>query len=460
MAAEPATAWGRVQERFARVEANDALARRAMWLMWPLGVLILVWFGRQQWFLIDDWAFLFTRQRIREAAGVDDMLLVPQDGHWMTWPLLVFWALRSLFGTGSYLPYLVVLWTTHLGVVALARVLMGRLGVAPWTRTLMSALLLLFGAGWENLLFAVQIVYNLSLIAFLAQLLLVDHDGPIDRRDWAGAGVSLIGVSSSGFGPFFALGVGVLLAMRCRWAALAVAVGPQAAALGWWWLTWGDDPAGDAGHAGPRFVVRFVESGVAATGRGLTGVGILGGAAFVLAVAMAVWPRIDAGRRAALVALVVTVLAMFAGIGLRREAFGIGMASSPRYLYVAAVLLAAPFALGLDQARRFAPWARWVPVAVLVFATTRNVAWLDNGSDYWSSLADADRRTFSLVAGSELRETVPGDRPISAISLDVRVSDLDVLVADGAITPTVPVTPQDRALVAAALGVDQVNATP
>ncbi len=74
--------------------------------------------------------------------------------------------------------------------------------------------------------------------------------------------LSLIGVSSSGFGPFFGFGVGLLLVLRRRWAAAAVAVVPQAIAWSWWWLTWGDDPAGDAGVAGVRFVVNFVEIGL------------------------------------------------------------------------------------------------------------------------------------------------------------------------------------------------------
>ena len=80
-------------------------------------------------------------------------------------------------------------------------------------------------------MFAVQIVYNFSLLAFLGQSLLVDHDGPVDRRDWGGVVLSLIGVSSSGFGPFFGFGVGLLLVLRRRWTAAAVAVVPQAIAL-------------------------------------------------------------------------------------------------------------------------------------------------------------------------------------------------------------------------------------
>ena len=99
----------------------------------------------------------------------------------------------------------------------------------------MTILLLVFGAGWENLVFAVQIVYNFSLLAFLGQMLLVDHDGPLDRRDGFGVLVSLVGVSSSGFGPFFGFGVGLLLVLRRRWLAAVVAVVPQALAWIWWW---------------------------------------------------------------------------------------------------------------------------------------------------------------------------------------------------------------------------------
>jgi hypothetical protein len=180
-----------------RVDRDDS-ARRAIWLVWVVGLGILVWVGHDQWFLRDDWAFLFTRDRFRESGGLELMLMYPQDGHWMLWPIATFHLIRRVFGIDSYLPYLLVLFATHVGVVVLSRAWMRRLGVSAWVMTLMTGVLLLFGAGWENLLFAVQIVYNFSLLAFLAQMLLVDHDGRVDRRDYIGSGISLIGVSSSG----------------------------------------------------------------------------------------------------------------------------------------------------------------------------------------------------------------------------------------------------------------------
>jgi len=228
----------------ARVE-SDSTARWTMWVAWPLGVLIVMVIGRNQWFARDDWAFLFTRERMHETAGIDTMLMEPQDGHWMLWPILVFRGLYHIVGTRSYVPYLLVLWATHLGAVVLAHMWMRRFGVTVWISTLMTTLLLVFGAGWENLVFAVQIVYNFSLLAFLGHMLLVDHDGPLDRRDGFGVLVSLIGVSSSGFGPFFGFGVGLLLVLRRRWLAAVVAVVPQALAFVWWWTVWGADPAAD-----------------------------------------------------------------------------------------------------------------------------------------------------------------------------------------------------------------------
>jgi hypothetical protein len=432
---------------------SDATARRAMWIAWPLGILIVVVIGRHQWFIRDDWAFILTRQRMREVNGIDSMLLAPQDGHWMTWPILVFRLLHGTFGTGSYLPYLIVLWATHVGAVVLARAWMVRLGVSAWISTLMTILLLLFGAGWENLMFAIQIVYNLSLIAFLGHTLLVDHDGPIDRRDWFGVALSLIGVSSSGFGPFFGFGVGLLLVLRRRWKAAVVAVVPQAVAWSWWWLTWGADPAGGDGVASVRFIVHWTEIGLWSVFGSLSGTAILAWPAFFLCVAVAVWPGTDATKRAPIIALLGTAVVMLMGIGTRREAFGISAAGWPRYQYMAAMVVAPVLALALDEIRRFASWARWIPRAVLVLAIVRNVGWMNDGADYWAGVSSEDRRVFSLVAGSDARFDAPPDRSMSSVSPDVRVSDLEALVADGAIEPVAPTTPEERAQVAWALGV-------
>jgi hypothetical protein len=328
---------------------------------------------------------------------------------------------------------------------------MRRFGVTAWISTLMTILLLVFGAGWENLMFAVQIVYNFSLLAFLGQLLLVDHDGPLDRRDGFGVAISLIGVSSSGFGPFFGFGVGLLLVLRRRWLAAVVAVVPQALAWIWWWLTWGSDPPGERGSS-LRFVVDWTEHGLWAVFGSLTATGLLAWPAIVLCIAMALWPGTGAYRRAPIIAMLATVLAMYIGIATRREVFGVFASAWPRYQYMAAMIAAPVLAYGLDQIRRFASWARWIPRVVLLLAIARNVVWMHDGADSWGTASRADRRLFSLVAGSDQRLQARPDRSMSAFSPDVLVIDLDTLVDDGAIERVPPATPEERDAVANALG--------
>ncbi|HUF98415.1 MAG TPA: hypothetical protein VMM60_09820 [Ilumatobacter sp.] len=431
---------------------RDRTAHLAGLAVWPVALVVLVYFGREQWFARDDWAFLLTRRAIGNGLGFDDMLMLPQDGHWMMWPLLVFRGLYEIFGLGSYWPYLIVLWITHFASVALARAWMLRFGVSAWIATLMTALLLLFGAGWENMVFAVQICYNMSLIAFLGHLLLADHDGSVDRRDYAGAALGVISVSSSGFGPFFLFGTLVLLLLRRRWRAAMIAVVPQTVALGWWWLTWGADPAGDQGSASPSFVIDFLRVGANSTLGSMTGVELLAGAGCLLCIAVATWPGTPRTVRIPTITLLVTATVMYAGVGSRREIFGIGAAGWSRYQYMAAMLIAPVVAFGLDQAHRFATWAKWVPRLLLVYAVSRNTLWLADGANFWAQQAADDRRIFSLVAGSPKRFEVPIDRSMTAFSPDVRVYDLEELVADGAITRRTPMTAAEELLVDQALG--------
>jgi hypothetical protein len=236
--------------------------------------------------------------------------------------------------------------------------------------------------------------------------------------------------------------------------AAIVAVVPQALAWSWWWLTWGADPAGDS-TASLRFVVDWTEHGLWAVFGSMAGSGLLAWPAVLLCIAVAVWSGTGAERRAPMVAMLATVLVMYVGIGTRRESFGVLASAWPRYQYMAAMIGAPTLAFGLDQIKRFASWARWIPRTILLIAIVRNVAWMDDGAKYWAGLSSADRRLFSLVAGSDARLAVAPDRRMSTFSPDVLVIDLDELVADGAIDEIPPVTPEQRAAVAAALGVSE-----
>lgn len=410
-------------------------------------LVLFVVIGRDQWFVRDDWAFVLTRPTMREQLGVADWLFTAQDGHWMTPPLLVFAAIQGVVGIDVYWPYLAANMALHLAAVLLLHRLCTRAGVSRWTTVLVCSLMLLFGSGWENVVFAVQVTYNLSLVAFFAHLLLVDHDGPVGRRDAIGAVVGIVGVSSSAFGPFYAAAVFAVLAWRRRWTAAAVAVGPQALIYSWWLFTWGSDPAGESGDASATGAVRFARLAITATFNAMTWQILFAGAA-VLGIAVVVFlTPLDRRTRSLVTVLAVLPLPVLLAIGWQRAAFGLDSAASPRYLYMSAMALAVPFGLAIDQLRRLDRRALVVGRVIVALALASNVRLLVNASGDWADRSADARRAFELVAGSPDVATADPGLVIVAFDPDVRVGRLPQLVAEGAITPRVPTTPDELALV-------------
>jgi hypothetical protein len=417
-----------------------------------LTVPVMYIVGRHQWFIRDDWAFIVTRNAIREQVGWQEWLFLPTIGHWMTVPLLIYRGIENTFGIDSYWPFLAVNMAIHIGIVLAVRRLCRRAGVQAWTTTLVCAGLLMFGAGWENIVFAVQITYGLSLLAFLVQLLLVDHEGPIDRRDIAAAALAIVGVMSSGFGPFFLVGMTFLLVARRRWRALAVAVGPQLLALAWWWLAWGSDSPEESAGGSIADVPAYAVNGVIATFQSLTGIAALGGIAAVAAFAVALWRGTGWRVQSLLLTLWLTAAAMYVGLGTQRVGLGVENAAISRYQYMGAMLLVPAFALAFDQLRTISVEASWVGRVVLVVAAVLSLGSLRTHAAAWAIRATDERHTLELIAGSGLvTQADPSHQPLP-FSPDVRVSTIASLVDQGAITPRTPTTPEDLALVRAALG--------
>jgi hypothetical protein len=433
---------------------GDVAANTAFFAVIAGSIVVFVVVGREQWFTRDDWAFVLTRIEMREQQGIGTWLFTAQDGHWMTAPLLVYGAIQAVFGIDSYWPFLVPTMALHVGAVLLLRQICRRVDATAWTTTLICTLMLLFGNGWENIVFAVQITYNLSLVAFFAQLLLVDHEGDVDRRDVIGAGIGVIGVMSSAFGPFFAVGMFTLLAMRRRWKAVLVAIGPQAVVYAWWLLTWATDPAGDAGKPSPLDPFRFARITLSSTLGSMAGQFLFAGAALLGIIGVVWWSYPDRRRFTLLAVLAVLPVPIFLAIGWQRVVFGFESAPASRYQYMAAMLFAAPLAVAVDQLRRFNGTALFLGRAVLVLSILLNTRVLVRSSDDWADRAAEARLTFELVAGSPLvADVAPTVIPVP-FDPDVTVGRLPGMVADRAIEPRPPVTPEEIARVRAALGLD------
>jgi hypothetical protein len=418
-------------------------------LVAALAVLYVV--GRHQWFIRDDWAFVLTREKVRIVEGTSDMLFMAQDGHWMTPPILLFRTVQRLFGIDSYWPFLALAMVSHLAIACMVRLLSLRAGVTPWTATILGALFTVFGSGWEDIVFAVQITYNLSLLAFLMWLWLVDEEALSVARTAASVGAGLICVSSSGFGPFYLLGLAVFLGLHRRWRTLGITVAPAAVAYGWWWASYGRDPAAEASSGSPTQVPTFVRRGIEATFEGLTAFGALAGVAMIATLWVLIHRRHAIGNHLRLAATI-TCLAMFTGVGIQRIGLGFAVAASSRYVYIAAALLIPVVGAAIDEAVRLDRPALWTARTLFAVSAVVNASWLQSNSTTWAQRAVDERRLLSLVAGSGLAPQADPSRSLLVFSPDVRVADLSRLVADGAIAPAVPTTDAELAAVRAALG--------
>ena len=435
-----------------RFAGSDRGAQWAFRCALALSAAVYFIVGRNQWFVRDDWAFVISRNAIRTNLGWKSWLFEGQDGHWMTVPIVIWRGIQNVFHLGSYWPYLIPNLMLHVAMVLLVRVLCRRVGVSAWTSTLVCALLLVFGSGWDNLVFAIQITYNLSIVCFLAQVLLVDHEGPTDRRDVVGAVLGVIGVMSSGFGPIFVVGMAVLLVLRRRWKSLALAVVPQATACVWWFVFWGGD-AVSAKMPGPRSQLpAFVVRGLLATFEGLTGIVSLAGVALFVTAAVTLWRGHLWRPQSLLMTLWATVVVMFAAIGVERIGFGVISAGSSRYVHVAGVLIAPALAIAIDSLARVSREARWCGWLLLAVSIALNAGWLQIYSAQWARESRAQKDVLELTLGSGYVTQVSPDITPVDISPNITIGWMTYLLAEHAISPRTPANEQQIQTVQLALG--------
>lgn len=212
--------------------ASPTQVRIALWVfvaVVAIAVPLLLWIGSYRWFFGDEWSFLTSR-----SFSVDGLFAPHNQQHLVALPVLVYRALYSVVGLNAYWPYQLVVIVLHVTVAALLRLIMRRAGVDPWIATAAAGAFIFLGAAEDNILWAFQMTFVGALAAGLGQIILADHDGPIDRRDWLGLGCGFVALLCSGQAPALIMGAGVVCLLRRRWWAAILHTVP----LGLIYLAW------------------------------------------------------------------------------------------------------------------------------------------------------------------------------------------------------------------------------
>lgn len=335
--------------------------------------LAILWLSRNFNFYFDEWDFILAAPTWTPAS-----LLEPHNEHPTMLLRAVYALLLNTVGLRSYLPYMAVLLALHAAcVVLLFELVRRRAGDLIALAT--AALLLVLGAGWENLLWGFQISF-VGAVAFGLGMLLA-LDGPRTTKRLVMA-MTLLTASMmfSGIGLFFGVAAAVQLLATPGRRRDAVALVPIAIALGAWYLAFGRHGSAPtvpptAGNlaALPLYVAWGLGSAVA----GLAGLsGLIGLGLALVAAGVTAW-RWWRQRRVDPFALgiVAAMLSFYFVTGLNRAQLGIEQSGAGRYVYEGAVL----WLLLLADAARALPWrGTWRPAlaAVLFLACFNNAVLL------------------------------------------------------------------------------------
>lgn len=356
-------------------------------------------------FADDEWTWIVQRR----GSGLGT-LLRPHNDHLSLVPVAVYKLLFATAGLRTYTPYSLVALAAHLICGALVFVY-ARRRVGPYFALLAAALILLFGPGWQEFIWAFQMAWLFTIAAGLGALLL------LERRDRAGdlGACVLLGVALASAGPGVAVAIGLVVevALRRRRRDLWIVAIPIAL-YALWWVIDQQRVYSSPISAVPGFVARAAAGTMSAvTGlsqaNAVTGGGHYLGPGIpllVLALVLLAWRIRAMGRIPPRLLALLVMLAAFwitAGVGRAYVKAGPfvfkGSGYESRYLYVSAVLLVLIVVEVAPRARlRTVPlWGRALAGVLVGAILVSNLASLRHGAQAQRVEGELDRASLGAL---------------------------------------------------------------
>ena len=318
----------------------------------------ILWLTRTFTFYFDDWIVILSAP---DWSWVT--YLQPLSEHPAMLTRAIYAALLATVGLRSYLPYMAVVLALHAAsVVLLFEVVRRR--ASDLVALGAAALLLVLGAGWEDLLWAMGIPFVGGVACGLGMLLALEGK-PGRRNLLIAAALLTASLMFSGVGVFFGVAAAVELATTSGRRHDLVWFAPVAVAAGVWFLAFGHSsgPTNSPSLADIAALPLYVVWGLGASAGGLIGVSGFAGLAVLVLAGLAVafgWRR--AGRVDGFgLGIAVALVSFYAVTGVIRVKLGYQQSGSGRYNYVGAVF----WLLLLADAARGLPWhGTWRPALV------------------------------------------------------------------------------------------------
>ena len=323
------------------------------------GIFLLVGFT-QLWFSLDEWDFLAFRGLRLTNMGI----FYPHNEHWVTIPLVIWRGIFNVVGVRDYWLYAVPLILAHLGTVYLLWRFMLRHQVEMWTATLLAIAFGVIGVGSQDLTSAFQLTFVGSVAFGMLAIDAIETD-----RTWLAPLWLIASLMCSDIGIPMVVACGLVALVQRRFREAAIAVGPPGFVFLIWYLAIGYHGASsDSTKLELGGLSNYVWTGLTSSFSGFLDaphfVGLL--IAVLLGVAAIVYRNAPA-------ALAVSVLPLYAFIGLGRLPAGVGQSTASRYSYVAVAMVLPLIGLLLTRLARIT-YLRPLVVAALGLLIAVNVS--------------------------------------------------------------------------------------
>ena len=313
---------------------------------------VILWLTRTYTFYFDEWTFISTAPDWTLAT-----YFRPHNEHPAILFRLAYSALLDTVGLRSYLPYMTALVVAHAANVVLLFELVRRRS-GDLVALAAALLLLVLGAGWEDLLWAFQMAWLASVALGLGALLAMQNP----RRMALATGLLAASLAFSGIGLAFAVAGTVQLLLTPARRRDVLGLVPVGIGLAAWYVAFGrfgnhPNPQPTAGNLllDPLYTLWGMSQSVA----GLIGEGgWVGAAVLAAAVAALAWHWWRHGADSFEIGAAAGLVAFYLVTGLTRAQLGVQQSGASRYTYIGAVL----WLILLAGPARNLPWrGTWRP---------------------------------------------------------------------------------------------------
>ena len=193
-----------------------------------------LWINRHTWFIGDDFAILTDRYFAASDGNWSQALLLPHNDHLVALPILVFIGLGNVFGLDNHLVYMLPAIFMHIAILLAVAIILKKRCTSTLTALSAVCCIAFLSAGYEVLMMATNMAHVAPIFLGLYQLILVDHDGDISKRDIVATMLGVIAVLCAGTSIPLIIMIALFLVLKRQFKRASLIALPPASL----WLIW------------------------------------------------------------------------------------------------------------------------------------------------------------------------------------------------------------------------------